>query len=92
MKEILGIFLEDTPNRLAQLRTSREKGDTATFTRAAHSVKGSSGNVGANELHAVAEKIETHAKHSGLVETDALIAEIEAAFARVEVELRKLVA
>lgn len=54
-------------------------------------MKGSSSNVGANELRAAAEKLETHAKQLGLADTDALITEVEAAFARVEFELRKLV-
>ncbi len=57
VKEILGIFLEDTRLRLTELRTSKSRGDIPTFARAAHSVKGSSSNVGAGELRAAAEKL-----------------------------------
>lgn len=42
LREITGIFLEDTPVRLAELDESLAKGDVAKFTRAAHSIKGSS--------------------------------------------------
>jgi HPt (histidine-containing phosphotransfer) domain-containing protein len=90
MREIIGIFLEDTQTRLADLRASRDAGDAATFTRAAHSIKGSSSNVGALELRAAAEKLEHQARQHGLADTATFLAEIEAAFARVEPELRKL--
>jgi HPt (histidine-containing phosphotransfer) domain-containing protein len=91
VKEILGIFLEDTQLRLNELRASRDRGDVSTFARSAHSVKGSSSNVGASELRAAAEKLEHHAKIHGFADAEALIIEVEAAFARVEPELRKLI-
>jgi len=90
LKEILSIYLDDTPNRLAELRASRDRGDVVSFTRAAHSIKGSSSNVGAAELRAIAEKLENYAKLHGIAGSETLQAEIEAAFTRVEVELRKL--
>ena len=92
VKEILSIFLDDTQTRLADLRAGRDTGDTASFMRAAHSVKGSSSNVGAAELRDAAEKLEHQVKQHGLADTAALLAEVEAAFARVEPELRKLLA
>ncbi len=91
LKEILGIYLEDTPARIAELRASRDRSDVVSFMRAAHSVKGSSSNVGAGELRAAAEKLELHAKERGIAGSEALLAEVEAAFVRVEVELRKLI-
>lgn len=90
LKEILGIFLEDTPARIAELHASKERGDTVSFTRAAHSIKGSSSNVGALELRAAAERLESHSKQVGLDGTDALVVELTGAFTRVEAELRKL--
>ena len=89
LREILGIFLEDTPARITELHTSKVRGDAVSFTRAAHSIKGSSSNVGAQELRAVAEKLEHHAKHEGLEGTDGLVVELTGAFGRVEIELRK---
>jgi HPt (histidine-containing phosphotransfer) domain-containing protein len=90
LKEILGIFLEDTPVRLAELQSSRESGDIAVFTRAAHSIKGSSSNVGAGELRDAAQKLEHHAKQQGIAGTEALLAAVMSAYARLEPELRKL--
>ena len=92
LKEILGIFLDDTPLRISELHASRTSGDAATFTRAAHSIKGSSSNVGAVELRTVAEQLEHKASQHGLEDVEALLAELEATFIRTQAELRKLTA
>ena len=92
LREIAGIFLEDTPQRIAELDRSFAAADTATFARAAHSIKGSSANLGALALRAVAEKLEQHVKTHGIAGTEAAVAEIKAEFARAQAELLKLVA
>ncbi|MDF3059324.1 MAG: hypothetical protein K0R17_3539 [Rariglobus sp.] len=93
LKEILNIFIDDTPLRIAELHSSLVSGNSVNFVRAAHSIKGSSSNVGASELRALAEHLEHHARNKGLAETEPQqIAEIEAAFARVKTELEKLIA
>ncbi len=92
LKEILTIFIDDTPTRLAELRGSLVSGDAASFVRAAHSIKGSSSNVGACELRAVAESLEHHAKQNGLADVEPQIGELETAFDRVKAELNKLMA
>ena len=58
LREIIAIFLEDTPQRIAELEESLLGGDTPRFTRAAHSVKGSSANLGAMAVRDVAEQLE----------------------------------
>lgn len=92
LKEILGIFLDDTPIRIAELHTSRASGDAATFTRAAHSIKGSSSNVGASELRIVAEQLEHKSRQQGLSDVEELVAELEAAFIRSQAEIKKITA
>jgi HPt (histidine-containing phosphotransfer) domain-containing protein len=92
LREIAGIFLEDTPQRIAELTQSLTAGDNAKFTRAAHSIKGSSANLGAMTLRAVAEKLEHKSRTEGLGAVAPLVAEIKTEFARAEIELRKLIA
>lgn len=87
LKEIVAIFIDDTPKRIAELHACRASGDSATFTRAAHSIKGSSSNLGATELRGLAETLEQKSRQNGLGETDGLLAGLEAAFARVKTEL-----
>ena len=91
LKEILAIFIDDTPVRIAELNTSRASGDASAFVRAAHSIKGSSSNVGAAELRALAERLEHDAKQKGLVDTEGSVIEVAAAFERVKAELQKLI-
>lgn len=91
LREIAGIFLEDTPQRIVELDQSLAAGDAGKFTRAAHSIKGSSANLGAVALRSAAEKLEHHARTHGLTDVAALIGEIKAEFARANAELSKLI-
>ncbi len=92
LRELTGIFLEDTPKRLAELDTSLASGDHGAFTRAAHSIKGSASNLGATQLRAVAEKLEHHSRKEGLREVAGMIAAIKAEFNLASTELNKLTA
>jgi HPt (histidine-containing phosphotransfer) domain-containing protein len=56
--EIVGIFLNDTPGRVAEMRHGARQGDAKVVARAAHSLKGSSGNFGAAKLQAISKQIE----------------------------------
>jgi len=91
LREIAGIFLEDTPQRIAELDQSLAAGDVAKFTRAAHSIKGSSANLGAMALKAVAEKLEHQSRTKGLIDVTAPLAALKGEFARAHTELSKLV-
>lgn len=91
LRDVIGIFLADTPLRLTELDESLATGDTAKFTRAAHSIKGSSANVGAAALRAAAGNLEHRSRTQGLTDVQAMIAEVRAEFARAEVELTALI-
>ena len=92
LREIAGIFLEDTPQRINELSQSLAAGDVSKFTRAAHSIKGSAANLGAAALRSVAEKLEHQSRTDGLKAVATLVADIKSEFARAEVELRRIVA
>ena len=55
LREIAEIFLADTPKRIAELDQTLATGDAVAFVRAAHSIKGSSSNLGALALRQAAE-------------------------------------
>jgi len=92
LKEIVGIYLEDTPKRLQDLKQSLATGDLAVFTRTAHTIKGSSANVGAFVLAGLAEHLEAVSRKDGLGGLGAMVAQCDEQFARVAAELRGLVA
>ncbi len=91
LRDIVGIFLEDTPNRIDELKQSLAGHDQIRFTRAAHSIKGSSSNLGALPLREVAEKIEHASRNHGLTDMGPLILKLEETFAATKLELEKLV-
>jgi histidine phosphotransfer protein HptB len=87
VREIVGIFLEDTPLRLAELDHSLVAGDVTKFARAAHSIKGSAANLGAALLLAAADKLEREARTVGLANVAPLVATLKAEFARAQTAL-----
>jgi len=89
LREIIGIFLEDTPQRIAELDKSLAAADAPTFTRAAHSIKGSSSNLGALRLRQIAEKIEHGSRKDGLGSVAADVALLKTEFAAAAADLNK---
>jgi HPt (histidine-containing phosphotransfer) domain-containing protein len=60
------------------MRTSFAGGDQDTFARAAHSIKGSAGNLGAEQWLAVAARLEADAKNGIPANAAARIQEMNA--------------
>lgn len=92
LREIAGIFLEDTPLRIAELDQSLAARDISKFVRAAHSIKGSSANLGALSLRTAAEKLEHLSRTDGLDNLAGLVADVKTEFARAQAELGRLIA
>ena len=90
LREIISIYLEDVPQRLADLRTARAADDRPLYVRSAHTVKGSSANVGAVEMRILAERLEHRAKAEPLPALDEQLTQLEAAFTRATEALRTL--
>ena len=57
--DIFETFLDDTPLRFAQVRAGMECGEAGTVRREAHSIKGSSAQIGAATLSAIAAALES---------------------------------
>jgi histidine phosphotransfer protein HptB len=90
LKEIVAIFVGDTPGRLRELRTAFAAGDQTTFSRAAHSLKGSASNLGAVRLRAVAEELERLSREGPLDGLDRHLPRVEAEFATAKAALEQL--
>jgi HPt (histidine-containing phosphotransfer) domain-containing protein len=90
LREIIGIFLSDTPLRIQELEDSLGTGDTQKFTRAAHSIKGSAANLGATALGASAQALEAESKQKPLSEMPLLLAALKADYAQAQFELEQL--
>ncbi len=90
LREIIGIFLSDTPLRIKELEDSLAAGDTPKFTRAAHSIKGSAANLGATALGATAQSLEAESKQKPLAAMPPLLDALKAEYAQAQAELEKL--
>jgi len=92
VREVAGIYLEDAPLRLNEIEKSLAAGDAAALARAAHTLKGSSANLGAAPLRALANRLEQLGRRGEIATAAPLVAEAQAEFARVRTELTRLLA
>jgi two-component system sensor histidine kinase/response regulator len=81
--QVIGAYLADTPPRFAQLRAAAEAGDAEALRQAAHALKSSSANVGAERLAALCKELETLGRGGGGDDVRPLVARAEAEVARV---------
>ena len=92
LRQIAGISLEDAPLRITGLAESLAAGDLPEFTRAAHRIKGSSANLGAVALRAVAGRLEHHARTDGITAGAPFVTAIKSGFTRAQTTLTKRIA
>ena len=64
--ELIELFIESGTSDLNQLQTAIDEGDAEKAARAAHSLKGASGNLGLMELYEVAKTLEADASNNRL--------------------------
>jgi len=62
IEELLGAFLDDSPQLIATLRQALAEDNAETFRRAAHSLKSNSASFGAVNLSALAKELEMTGK------------------------------
>ena len=85
LREIIELFLEDSPKLLDAIRAALANGDAQAVYRAAHTLKGSAGNFDAHETVAIAQRLEARAREGNLAASRSV-------FASLEVETRALLA
>jgi HPt (histidine-containing phosphotransfer) domain-containing protein len=88
--EVLRMFLTEVPPRIDRLRTAWAAGNIEEVHRAAHSLKGSAGNIGAQALHAVCKQLDEQGRSGHLGGAGHLVERLGTEFARVETEIRRL--
>jgi len=84
--ELVDAFLDEAPQMLAALRSALDEKATEAFRRAAHSLKTNAHTFGATALGARAKELEL----GGLPGDDAVLDELDAAFADAAAVLRSL--
>ncbi|MCA8942490.1 MAG: Hpt domain-containing protein [Planctomycetes bacterium] len=90
VQELIGIFLDDGPTKIQAIQQGLRDDDLEAVERAAHSLKGSSGNLGANELMETAEALQNASRNGEVERSRELGVEIVARFDAANAELRRL--
>jgi HPt (histidine-containing phosphotransfer) domain-containing protein len=68
LKELAGLFLEDSPLRLSEIRTALETGDFVSLRMAAHTLKGSAGSLCGQRTADIALRIEQAAEEGNIAQ------------------------
>jgi HPt (histidine-containing phosphotransfer) domain-containing protein len=90
LTDILHLFLDDVPRRIETLRAATAAGDATAVQRVAHSLKGSSGNIGARALYDVCRQLDDSAKSGDLARVGPLLDSLGAEYGRVEAQIKRL--
>ncbi len=92
MREVLAIYLEDTPTLLDTLRQALETKQTEAVAKAAHTLKGSSANIAAERLRSQAYQLEQQARAGDLNRAAALFETIQSEFQELEKIVKRYLA
>ncbi len=80
VSELLETYVADTRARLVELREAVRAGSVPRVQRAAHGIKGSSGNVGAVRMADTCHRLESVERDGSADRMDELLMDVEEAF------------
>ena len=82
--KLLEMFVNDTPSKILSLKSALTSGDYIRLRKTAHGLKGTSGNISALQLCALASELEHMAVPEQLTKCTDLVRAIELAYQQVE--------
>jgi HPt (histidine-containing phosphotransfer) domain-containing protein len=89
MTQLIEVFIDNTPKVLAEARKALAEADFETLARAAHTLRGSCSNFGAERMRAACAELEALAHEGAATGTADLIATVEREFDCVRVALQR---
>ena len=92
LAEVLNLFLAEVPPRMTRLRNAWAAGNIKEVQRAAHSLKGSAGNIGAQGMFDVCRQLDGLGRSGNLEAASTLVAALDVEFDKVQAEIRRLLA
>jgi len=87
--ELIELFLTDVPPQLVALREAVQSGDILSVERIAHTLKGSSGNMGAVRMAAICAELEEIGRSGTFAGAPVWISRLKEEFERVRVEFEE---
>jgi HPt (histidine-containing phosphotransfer) domain-containing protein len=89
LAEILNVFLSEVPRRIDRMKSAFRDGNAVEVQRAAHSLKGSSGNIGADGMFELCRQIDERAK-AGELRLEPLLEALDREYFQVEAAIKRL--
>ena len=83
------MFLDDASSRLGELRGAVERGDAAAVEWVVHTLKGSSGNIGATRMASICAELQDVGASGDLGRAPGLLEGLEQEYQRVRPALEK---
>lgn len=90
LQELIDIFIHTGPDMITAIKAALTAQDAKALTRAAHALKGTAGNFGAETVVRLAAKLESLGDDAQLAGTQQLLEDLERELNVVLQELRKL--
>jgi HPt (histidine-containing phosphotransfer) domain-containing protein len=87
LRELIDMFVQDVPTRLAEIEQALAKKDAVLLTRAAHTIKGSGSNFGAAGLAKISLAMEHQGRQADFAGAAAALPALKAEFALVATAL-----
>ncbi len=88
--EIIQMFLEDCPGRVADIRAAVTQGDALALVSSAHSLKGSASYMSASIVRGYAADLERLGREKNLEAAPAVLEQLDDAVAALAAELHKI--
>ena len=92
LTEVLQLFLTEVPRRMDRLRNACAAGNIEEVYRAAHSLKGSAGNIGAQRMMGVCRQLDEMGRAGDLTDAAPLLAALGIEYERVVAEIDRIIA
>jgi two-component system, sensor histidine kinase and response regulator len=89
LDELIELFLGEVPTQLKALREAAQTGEAQSVERIAHTLKGSSANMGALRMEALCAELEEAGRSEDLSAASGQISRLEEEFGRVRAVLEK---
>jgi len=92
LKEVIEIFLEDTPGLLTNLYAGIKSGDTVAVERAVHTLKGATANISAKRLQQLSQQVQLILKNNNVAYLVQFIDDFEENYEKLDQVLRDYLA
>jgi two-component system sensor histidine kinase/response regulator len=91
LRDVLQLFLSDAPMRLQAIDAACASGDAAALQRAAHTMKGASGTIGATRLQQACRRLEELARVPDVQSAPPVVESVRRAYAEVASAIRAVI-